>query len=99
MAIRHFFGMPKILELLRLFRQSYDGLRCPCEWPDVFTIAVDFENFPCSKSGQCDGTSQDIQNNHNSFKFTKYIMDWLQHEDGKLQCIFSCERIKPKVLL
>ncbi len=48
-----FFGMPKILPPLtkllpkpeKLHRRSYDGLRCPHEWPDVFTIRAEFEDF------------------------------------------------------
>ena len=48
-----FFYMPKILAPLTKFlpepekvhRQPYDGLRCPHEWADVFTIRAEFENF------------------------------------------------------
>ena len=49
----HFFGMPKILPSLtkllpkpeKLNRWSYDGFRCPHEWPDVYTIRPEFEHF------------------------------------------------------
>ena len=49
----HFFGMPKILPSLtkllpkpeELNRWSYDGFRCPHEWPDVYTIRPEFEHF------------------------------------------------------
>ena len=49
----HFFGMPKILPSLtkllpkpeKLNRSSYDGFRCPHEWPDVYTIRPEFEHF------------------------------------------------------
>ena len=52
-VFRQFFGMPKILQLLtklvpepeKLHRRSYDGLRCPHEWPDVFTISAELEHF------------------------------------------------------
>ena len=47
------FDMPKILatrtkllpELEKVQRRPYDGLRCPQELPDVFTIGAEFENF------------------------------------------------------
>lgn len=50
---RQFFGMPKFLPPLTkllpepeiLNRRSYHGLRCPHEWPDVFTIRSEFEHF------------------------------------------------------
>ena len=29
----------------KVHRRPYDGLRCPHEWPDVFTIRAEFENF------------------------------------------------------
>ena len=46
------FDIPKILALLtkllpepeKVHRRPYDGLRCPNEWPDVFTIRAEFEN-------------------------------------------------------
>ena len=49
----HFFGIPKILPSLtkllpkpeKLNRWSYDGFRCPHEWPDVYTIRPEFEHF------------------------------------------------------
>ena len=49
----NFFDMPKILAPLtkllpepeKIHRRPYDGLRCPHEWPDVFTIRAEFENF------------------------------------------------------
>ena len=49
----HFFGMPKILPSLtkllpkpeKLNRWSYDGFRCPHEWPIVYTIRPEFEHF------------------------------------------------------
>ena len=52
-VLRQFFGMPKILppltkllpEPVKLHRRSYDGLRCPHEWPDGFTIRAEFEHF------------------------------------------------------
>ena len=52
-AFREFFDMPTILAPLtkllpepeKVHRRSYDGLRCPHEWPDVFTIRAEFENF------------------------------------------------------
>ena len=52
-VLRKFFGMPKILPPLtkllpepeKLHRRSYDGLRCPHEWPDGFTIRAEFEHF------------------------------------------------------
>ena len=48
-----FFGMPKILPPLtkllpepeKLHGRSYDGLRYPHEWPDVYTIRAEFEHF------------------------------------------------------
>ena len=48
-----FCGMPKILSLHtkflldpeKLHTWSNDGLRCPNEWPDVFTIRAEFEHF------------------------------------------------------
>ena len=47
------FDMPKILATLtkllpepeKVRRRPYDGLRCPNEWPDVFTIRAEFEIF------------------------------------------------------
>ena len=44
-AFMEFFDMPKILAPLtkllpepeKVRRRPYDGLRCPHEWPDVFT--------------------------------------------------------------
>ena len=52
-AFREFFDMPEIFAPLTKFlpepekvhRRPYDGLRCPHEWPDVFTIRPKFENF------------------------------------------------------
>ena len=52
-AFREFFYMPKILAPLtkllpepkKVHRRLYDGLRCPHEWPDVFTIRAEYENF------------------------------------------------------
>jgi hypothetical protein len=52
-VFRHFFGMPQILPSLtkllpepeKLLRRSYDGLRCPHEWPDGFTIRAEFDHF------------------------------------------------------
>ena len=52
-AFREFFDMQKILAPLtkllpepeKFHRRPYDGLRCPHEWPDVFTIRAEFENF------------------------------------------------------
>ena len=49
----NFFYMPKILAPLtkllpepeKVNRGPYDGLRCLHEWPDVFTIRAEFENF------------------------------------------------------
>ena len=48
-----FFDMPKILAPLtkllpepeKVHRRLYDGLRCPHEWLDVYTIRAEFENF------------------------------------------------------
>ena len=48
-AFREFFDMPKILAPLTKFllepekvhRRPYDGLNCPHEWPDVFTIRAE----------------------------------------------------------
>ncbi|KAG1705458.1 Nipped-B-like protein B [Nymphon striatum] len=53
MVFRKFFGMPKILPPLtkllpepeKLHQRSYDGLRCPREWPNVFTIRAEFEHL------------------------------------------------------
>ena len=50
---RQFVGMPKMLPALtkllpepeKLHRRSYDGLRCPHEWPNVVTIRAEFEHF------------------------------------------------------
>ena len=52
-AFRGFFDMPKILAPLmkllpqpeKVHRRPYDGLRCPHEWPVVFTIRAEIENF------------------------------------------------------
>ena len=52
-AFRELFDMPKIFapftkllpEPEKVHRRPYDGLRCPYEWPDVFTIRAEFENF------------------------------------------------------
>ncbi|KAJ8039189.1 hypothetical protein HOLleu_16827 [Holothuria leucospilota] len=51
-VLRQIFGLSKILKpLTKLLpkpekhRRSYDGLRCPHECPDVFTIRAEFENF------------------------------------------------------
>ena len=49
----NFFGMPKILPLhtkLLPHPEKFhmwwnNGLRCPHEWPDVFTISAEFEHF------------------------------------------------------
>ena len=54
-AFREFFDMPKILAPLtkllpepkKVHRRPYDGIICPHEWPDVFTIRAEFENFYC----------------------------------------------------
>ena len=50
---RNFFGMPKILPPHTKFLPdpekhrtwSNDGLRCPHEWADVFTIRAEYEHF------------------------------------------------------
>ena len=34
-----------LLEPEKVHRRPYDDLRCPHEWPDVFTIRAKFENF------------------------------------------------------
>ena len=52
-VLRQFFACQKILQPLtkllpepaKLHRRSYDGLRCPHEWPDGFTIRTEFEHF------------------------------------------------------
>ena len=52
-AFQKFFDIPKILAPLtkllpepeKFHRRPYDGVRCPHEWPDVFTIRAEFENF------------------------------------------------------
>ena len=60
-VLRQFFGVPKILPTLthllpepeKLHRRSYDGLRCPHEWPDGITIRAEFEHFPYPVSIWC----------------------------------------------
>ena len=41
--------LPPLTKLLsepeKLHRRSYDGLRCPHEWPDGFTMRAEFEHF------------------------------------------------------
>ena len=56
-----FFDMPKILasptKLLpkpeKVHWRQYDGLSCPHEWPDVFTIKAEIENFNIRVSILC----------------------------------------------
>jgi hypothetical protein len=63
-VLRQYFGMPKILppltkllpEHVKLHRWSYDGLRCPHEWPDGFTIRAEFEHFLYRVSIWCDAS-------------------------------------------
>ena len=52
-AFLEFFDLPKILAPLtkllpepeKVHRRPYDGERRPNEWPDVFTIRAELENF------------------------------------------------------
>ena len=43
--LREAFGEFLLPEPEKVHRRPYDGLRCPHEWPDVFTIRAEFENF------------------------------------------------------
>ena len=43
---KDFAPLTKLLpEPEKVHRRPYDGLRCPHEWPDVFTIRAECENF------------------------------------------------------
>ena len=54
---------------MKLNRRQYDGLRCPHEWPDVFTIRAECENFYHRVSISCqlrDSVTPALQLHHAS---------------------------------
>ena len=86
-VLRQFFGMPKILPPLtkllpepeKLHRRSYDGLRCPHEWPDVVTIRAEFEHFLYRVSIWCQFRYSVVKQPKLVGLGPKYISDLLLH--------------------